>query len=226
MNGLEKYWRDARSLGPDAALAWRSNGVRGVWDEVAERTTRRLWRQGRLLVVAQPLAAGAERLPPAGVTIAPLADSDWRPLAELVTARRLARVREAAARGRILMVAWRGPALSRRPVGYAWLSMSMEPGIETYRLPLPADAVYLWGLWVHPEERRAGIGAALGAARARFALERGYAQGWRLVAPANVASMRTLERAAEGRSRVVGSLCYLKLGRRLRQRYTSRGEAE
>jgi GNAT superfamily N-acetyltransferase len=94
----------------------------------------------------------------------------------------------------------------------------MRPEVSQCPLGLPPHAAYLWDLYVVPAERRSGVGSALAGERLRTARALGCSEGWRTIAPDNVASLTTLRRSAAV-TRVVGELRYLKLGSRLFTRF-------
>jgi len=155
----------------------------------------RLWTRRRLLVIEQDTAALAEVRTPDGVRIAPLEGTaaEARALDEILTsgiAREFARRRAAGREG---LIAWRGD----RAVGYTWMSRSVDPAVEGLPLALPEEAAYLWDLFVVRDERGTGVGSALTAARLAWARDEGFAFGWRLVRPANRASVRTAEKTGE-----------------------------
>jgi len=209
-----KYARDLRTFPADAALGWRHEHWRGVWDALAPRSFHRVFRSGRMVVFAQPLASAREIPPPEGVTLARLREQDWPALAKLVTQRDLERFRLLAGRGHVCIVAWR----DSRPIGHAWVAARMEPEVSLCPVPLPADAAYLWDLYVVPAERSSGVGSALASARLRVARERGYREGWRMIAGSNRPSIRTLAKTA-GDTRIVGEVRFVKLLSRLRSRF-------
>jgi GNAT superfamily N-acetyltransferase len=212
---LQKYATDWRSFPADAALSYRLDGIRGVWDALAPRTVHRVFRQGRLVVFAQSLTGMAEVGAPSGVTIGLVEENDWPALATIATRRELERFRDLVAAGRHFLVARRGS----RPIGYAWVAERMGPDVSQVPLPLPEDAAYLWDLYVLPAERSNGVGSALARARLQTARERGFREGWRAIAPSNHASLRTLRKSGQG-VRIVGELRYLKLGTRMYVHYT------
>jgi ribosomal protein S18 acetylase RimI-like enzyme len=72
----------------------------------------------------------------------------------------------------------------------------------------PSDAAYLWNLYVLPSERSNGTGTALAQARLRLARELGFREGWRMVAPSNRPSLRTVEKSGTG-TRIVGELQFV-----------------
>jgi GNAT superfamily N-acetyltransferase len=91
-----------------------------------------------------------------------------------------------------MLVAWR----DRIPIGYMWYTDRVEPDIEVFDLPLPPGAVYGFGMYVVPQERRQGIGGALIAERGRHAKARGFTHAWRMVRDDNVAARRIAVRAS------------------------------
>jgi GNAT superfamily N-acetyltransferase len=211
---LAKYVTDLITLPADAALAYRHEGLRGIWDAVAPRTIHRIVRTSRLIVFAQPLDGIPETRPPAGVTIERLRRDQIGSLDTIVGARDRERFRRLLEVGCIGLVAWRG----NRPVGYGWIAIEMRPEVSQCPLGLPPHAAYLWDLYVVPAERRSGVGSALAGERLRTARALGCSEGWRTIAPDNVASLTTLRRSAAV-TRVVGELRYLKLGSRLFTRF-------
>jgi GNAT superfamily N-acetyltransferase len=211
---LAKYARDIATLPGDAATGYRNEGVRGAWDAVACRTVHRVIRTSRLMLFAQTLDDLPEVAPPAGVAISPLGSDEVEAMAPIAGERDRERFRGLLAVGCVGLVAWR----AGRPVGYAWIASAMRPEVSLYPLELPAHAAYLWDLYVLPAERRGGLGSALAAERLRTVRELGYTEGWRMVAPDNIASLRTLRRTGL-RPRVVGEVRCLKLGPRLFGRF-------
>lgn len=202
---MNKYVRDAITLPLDAGRAWRHSGARGVWREVRLRTLDRLSRHG-LALLLEHVVADVPHLPlPDGVRIAPFAGPDWSPFLALVTEQRIGKFRTRIARGRECLVAWRGD----RPVGFTWISTKMERDIETYPLPLPADATYHWDLFVASAERGTGLGTALAFARLHHAHEKAFRVGWRLIDIDNLASQRTAQKTASSNTRVLGELRYV-----------------
>jgi GNAT superfamily N-acetyltransferase len=72
---------------------------------------------------------------------------------------------------------------------------------------------------VDPRERGRGVGSALVSARLSAARERGHRRAWRVIAPENRPSLRTIEKSSGGAARVVGSLTYVTFFGRMRLRY-------
>jgi GNAT superfamily N-acetyltransferase len=212
---LAKYVTDLVTLPGDAALAYRTEGLRGIWDAVAPCTVHRIVRSSRLIVFAQPLDAIPEIRSPAGVIIEPLRPDQIPSLAPITGDRDRQRFRRLLEVGCIGLVAWRGD----RPVGYGWVATEMRPDVSQCPLALPPHAAYLWDLYVVPAERRTGVGSALAGERLRTARALGFTEGWRTITPDNVASLTTLRRSAAV-TRVIGELRYLKLGPRLFTRFT------
>jgi ribosomal protein S18 acetylase RimI-like enzyme len=217
---LSRYLTDLRTFPADAALAWSQRGLAGVREELAHRTLYRVLRWGRMWVLEQDLSLLRAQQPPPGVTIEEF-QGDWSELSEIATSREIRGFERAAAGGRVCLVARRGG----RPIGYTWISFSIDASIETYQIPLPADAAYGWNLFVVPSERRSGTGTALTAARLALMRERGYARGWRMISPSNQASRRTYEKTSTAGSRQVATLSYVKIWRHLITRYVPSSEA-
>jgi ribosomal protein S18 acetylase RimI-like enzyme len=212
---LATYARDCQTFPADAALAYRTGGLRGVWDAFARRTLQRLVRTGRLVVFAQPLDGAPSIEPPDGVTISPITAAECDALATLVPGRELDRFRTLLSTGHHCLVAWR----RSDPIGYAWVAEWISPDVTMVPLPLPAHAAYLWDLYVLPAERCNGIGSALASARCQVARGRGFREGWRTIEPSNHASIKTLTRSGPG-ARIVGDVRYLKLIARMYTRFT------
>jgi GNAT superfamily N-acetyltransferase len=216
-NRLKKYLDDVRTLPADAALGYRNDGLKGVWKAVAVRSIHRVMWRGRVIVFAQTLDREVELALPAGTTITPLKESDWPALHQLVSRRDLENFRVALVNGRHCLVAWR----QGRAVGYAWVGGGFCPDLTTWRIPLelPRRAAYLWNLYVLPAERGNGIGTALANARLQKAKELGFREGWRMVAPSNRASLKTVWNSGTS-IRIVGELRMLKFMFKMYARFT------
>jgi GNAT superfamily N-acetyltransferase len=212
---LSKYLADLVTFPGDAALAFRNEGLRGVWGAITPRTVHRIVRVSRLRIFAQPL----DRIPavtrPAGVTIARLRPEEIPSLTAVAGERDRGRFRRLLEIGCVGLVAWR----AARPVGYAWVATEMHPEVSHCPLELPAGAAYLWDMYVVPAERSGGVGSALASERLHTARALGCSEGWRMITPDNAPSLRTLYRSGRT-TRVVGEMRYLKLGPRLYSRFT------
>jgi GNAT superfamily N-acetyltransferase len=207
---LAKYAADLATLPADAALGYRNEGLRGVWDAVATRTVHRVIRASRLTVFAQTLEEIPDAPPPPGIRIARLRVEEVEALAPIAGERERERFRRLLEIGCIGLAAWRG----ERPVGYAWVAGEIRPEVTHCPLQLPPHAAYLWDLYVLPSERGSGLGSALAAERLRTARRLGRSEGWRMITPDNTASLRTLGRSGAP-PRVVGEFRCVKLGPRL-----------
>ncbi|MBK5187857.1 MAG: GNAT family N-acetyltransferase [Gemmatimonadaceae bacterium] len=215
---MNKYVRDAVTFPRDAGAAWRHAGAPGVWREIRVRTLDRISRRGLALVLEHVLDDVPPVVLPDGIRIAPFAGPDWSPFLAITTANRIASFHTRIARGRECLVAWRGD----RPVGFTWISARMDPDIETYPLPLPADATYHWDLYVASSERGNGLGTALAFARLHHARGRHFRAGWRLIDVDNLASQRTAQKtaAAASSTRVIGEVRYASFGGKSWSRFT------
>ena len=214
MSRLARYVSECRSFPADVRIAWSTQGWRGVWDAVARRTLRKLLRADRMILFAQHLEELPEVPLPDGVTVARLDPRELPMLAYLVSQRDLEDFRALLAAGRIAVVAWRGG----RAVGYAWLAERLGPDVTRCPIPLTEGAAYVWDLYVVPAERSRGVGSALVAGRLALARELGYQEVWRMIAPHNLPSLRTLR--AGGAARVVGEIRYLQMLGVMRARFT------
>jgi GNAT superfamily N-acetyltransferase len=203
---IRKYLTDAATLPGDAVLSYQLAGMRGIWDALADRTLHRVLRTGHVIVFAQLLESAPEVLPPPGVAIRPLSQKDWPALSKIVTRRSLALFRTLAANGRHGLVAWRGS----EAIGYGWVAEQIGPDVTACPLAMPPYAAYLWDLYVVPGERSNGVGSALASARVQLARGLGFREGWRMIAPANRASLRTLAKTGPDR-KIVGELRFIKI---------------
>ena len=212
---LGKYMADCRTFPADAALSYQLGGMRGIWGALADRTLHRILRTGHLVVFAQLLESAPEVPPPPGVAIRRLSDNDWPALSRIVTRRSLASFRILAANGRHGLVAWRGS----EAIGYGWVAEWIGPDVSTYPLALPPHAAYLWDLYVVPAERSSGVGSALSSARVQLARRLGFREGWRMIAPSNGASLRTLAKTGTD-TRTVGELRFIKIFASIHARFS------
>jgi GNAT superfamily N-acetyltransferase len=203
---LGKYVADVRSFPADAVLSYRLAGMRGIWNALAERTIHRVLRTGHVMVFAQQLESAPEVLAPAGVIIRALRDNDWPALSRIATQRSLASFRLLAATGRHCLVAWRGA----EAIGYGWVAERIGTDVTACPVAMPPDAAYFWDLYVVPAERSNGVGSALASARVQLARRLGFREGWRMIAPENAASLRTLAKTGT-HTRTVGELRFIKI---------------
>jgi GNAT superfamily N-acetyltransferase len=217
MSRLAAYLQDLRTLPGDAMLAYGRDGLQGAWKTVASRSLHRAFRSGRLIIFAHDLDRLVDVSPPAGVRITELAEKDWPAVASLVGRRELDRFRSLAARGHHCLVAWRGDAA----LGYAWVAHEIGPDVAPWPLPIsfPSSAAYLWNLYVLPSERSGGIGSALASRRLQLAREAGFREGWRMVAPSNASSLRTVQKTSAG-TRALGEIRFVQLVGRTYARFT------
>ena len=200
---LEKYLLDLRTFPADAALGYRREGIRGVWRAVATRSVDRVLRVGRLIVFAHSLDRKLDLSFPPGIRVTRATDEELKLLGPVAGQRDVSRFRALVKNGRHCLIAWRGD----QPLGYTWVAAGVGPDIMMWPLPLefPSEAAYLWNLYVLPSERSNGIGTALAQARLQLAKELGFREGWRMVAPSNRPSIRTVEKSGTG-TRIVGEL--------------------
>jgi GNAT superfamily N-acetyltransferase len=203
---LSGWIGDLRTLPHDAALAYRRGGRSDLWGTLAHRSIYRVCRHGQLLIIAQALDSVREVPPPPGVHITELTPSDWPALAAIVTRRDLHGFARRLEAGTVGLVAWR----EQRPIGYTWVTERLLPFVIPCPFVLPSNAAYLFDLYVVPAERSEGVGSALASARLTLARARGFEEGWRMISPANRASLRTVERTAVKGTRVVAELRYVR----------------
>ena len=211
-----KYIEDCRTFPGDAIVAFRLQGSRGVWDALRQRTIDRIVASGHVMIFAQTLDSAPEVPAPPGVLLRPLTREDWPALATIVTQRDLRRFSALLTAGRHAVVAWRGS----QPIGYGWVAECLGPDVTVCPLAMPADAAYLWDLYVIPSERSSGVGSALASARIRIAKNCGFSEGWRMIAPENAPSLRTLAKTAN-HTRKIGELRFIKILSRVYFRFTA-----
>jgi GNAT superfamily N-acetyltransferase len=212
---LGKYVTDCRTFPADAVLSYQLGGMRGVWEALADRTLHRVLRTGHVIVFAQLLESAPEVPPPPGVQILPLSDKDWPALSKIVTQRSLVSFRKLAENGRHALVAWRGS----EAIGYGWVAERIGPDVTACPLAMPSYAAYLWDLYVVPSERSNGVGSALASARVQLARRLGFREGWRMIAPSNGASLRTLAKTGRD-NRTVGELRFIKVFASIHTRFS------
>jgi GNAT superfamily N-acetyltransferase len=207
------FFTDLRTLPGDVARAWRASGWVAVRDELRKRTVDRIGGYVRRYVVETDLSRLADIAPPREVEIRVFQGSDWNLLGDMLRSRLVHQFGQAAAEGRICLVAWS----RRRAVGYAWLSPAVESRHECYDLPLPSDAIYIWQVEVLRGERRPGVAAALLSSGLRLGRERGFRRSWMIVHPDRIAVLGAIAGVAP--SRVLGTVARLKVLSWIRSRY-------
>lgn len=204
---LSRWIGDLRTLPHDAALAYRRGGRGDLWTTLAHQSLYCVCRHGHLRIIAQTLDSFREVPPPPGVHITELAPDNWPALDGMVTRRELNGFARRLAAGMVGLVAWR----DSRPIGYTWFSERLLPTLTPCLFALPANAAYLFDLYVVPNERSGGVGSALASSRMALARVRGFEEGWRMISPANAASLRTVEKTGGRGIRVVKELRYVKV---------------
>lgn len=209
---VAERWRDFPS---EARRAYRLGGFGELGLLVADRSVHLLFRHDRMVVVAQTLDSIRETAIPKDVSITIAKREDMDSLSELASRSDIELFRTRLDAGGICLLAWR----DGRPVGYTWISERMGPDVTICPLPLPPNAAYLYDLYVAPAERSSGIGSVLVVARLRWARERGFAEGWRMVSVKNHASLRTVEKTRGEGTRVVGEMSYVKILDRMYPRF-------
>lgn len=212
---LRKYARDWATFPAAASAGYRHEGLRGVWTALADRSVHRLLSFGQLIVYAQSLEHVAPKPVPPGIRIARAEEGDWPAVGEIVSPRELVRFRSLVSAGRHCLLAWRGA----RVIGFGWVAERLGSDIPVAPPSMPADAAYLWHLYVSLEERGNGVGTALAEGRLCLAKELGFREAWRMIAPSNRASIRTLVNSGRG-SRIVGQLYFFQLLSRAHVRFT------
>jgi GNAT superfamily N-acetyltransferase len=204
---LSRWIGDIRTLPHDAALAYRRGGPGDLWTTLAHPSLYCVCRHGHLLILAQALDSFRHLPPPTGVRITEATTSDWPALDGMVTRRELNGFARRLAAGMVGLIAWR----DGRPIGYTWIAKRLLPSFTPCLFALPANAAYLFDLYVVPQERSGGTGSALSSARLELARAQGFEEGWRMISPGNAASLRTAEKTSGNGIRVVEELRYVKI---------------
>jgi GNAT superfamily N-acetyltransferase len=205
-NRRGRYAFDMRTLPTDLVTGWRVEGWQGAWHDLRNRSWSRVFRSGHFLALEQEVEGTPVPTMPAGVSIERLGEADLARLAGIVRRRDLAQFALRLEHGRECYVALRNGGA----VGYGWISLRLSPKIETYPLPLPGDAAYLWDLFVVKSARAQGIGAALVASRVQALRQRGIGRFWRLLSPRRPAAMATAAKLSCESTRVVGEIVHRK----------------
>jgi ribosomal protein S18 acetylase RimI-like enzyme len=202
---VNKYLRDVTTFPTDARLAWRTDGARGLWAELAERTFFRIVRSASYNLYERDLATVKNVAPPAGVEIRMLAPSEHAMLGAVMTRRRHAQLERNLAT-RTVYVALRSGAV----VGYSWWAPYLDTALDFSPLTLPSDAIFHGFVHVERAERHRGTASALFSAGERQFFDRGTRSCWFLVKSSNIAHARTARGRWGGRSRHIAQLSYLK----------------
>jgi GNAT superfamily N-acetyltransferase len=210
---LAKYLTDIRTFPGDATRAWRAGGWSAFQEEIRKRTLDRVGGYVRRFVIETDLSRLAEMSPPEEVDIRLFGGPDWQLLGDMGRSRLAVQFGEAAAAGRVCLVAWK----RRQAVGYAWFSPAIESRHESYDLPLPSDTLYIWQVEVKRSERRRGVAAALLSRGLQLGRDRGFQRSWMIIHPHNIASLRAIASIAP--SRVLGTVARLKVLSWMRSRY-------
>lgn len=203
---MNKYLRDVATFPTDARLAWRTDGARGLWSELAERTFFRIVRSASYNLYERDLATIRNLAAPAGVEIRMLAPSERAMLGAIMTRRRRAQLERNVA-SRTVVVALRGGAV----VGYSWWNTYLDTALDFSPLTLPSDAIFHGYVHVERAERHRGTASALFNAGERMFFERGARSCWFLVESSNIAGTRTARGRWGGRSRHIAQLSYLRI---------------
>jgi len=202
---VNKYLRDVATFPTDARLAWRTDGARGLWSELAERTFFRIVRSASYNLYERDLATIKNVAPPTGVEIRMLAPSEHAMLGAIMTRRRRAQLERNLAT-RTVFVALRSGAV----VGYSWWTSYLDTALDFSPLALPSDAIFHGFVHVERAERHRGTASALFSAGERMFFDRGARSCWFLIKSANIAGTRTARGRWGGRSRHIAQLSYLK----------------
>lgn len=203
---MNKYLRDARTFPADALQAWRTDGVHGLWEEIAERTLFRVARAARYDLYERDLSTVRITAPPAGVEIRMLGAAEHSLLDRLMTRRRRAQLDRGGPQRTVFAALRHG-----RVVGYSWWTHDFDGLISFAPLILPTDAVFHGYVHVERAERHHGTASALFSAGERYLHEQGAQLCWFLIKSTNVAGARTARGRWGGRSRHVARLSYRRL---------------
>ncbi len=212
---MNKYLLDVATFPGDARHAWRTDGARGLWTELAERTLFRIARIAHYNLYERDLATIKHVAPPDGVEVRMLARSEHAMLGALMTRRRRLQLeRDAAAR--TVFAALRHGTV----VGYSWWTPDFDSALDFSPLTLPSDAIFHGFVHVERSERHRGTASALFSVGERYFFDRGARACWFLIKSTNVAGVRTARGRWGGRSRHVAQLSYWKLPFHSKRRLT------
>jgi GNAT superfamily N-acetyltransferase len=202
---VNKYLLDIATFPGDARHAWRTDGSRGVWEEIAERTVYRFARRAHYDLYERDLST-IRRIPPSeGLEIRMLAPEEHARLGDLMTRRRRAQLERNPVH-RTVFAALRAGTV----VGYSWWTRSFDSALDFSPLVLPADGIFHGFVHVERAERHRGTASALFSAGEGYFHDRGTRVCWFLIKTTNVAGARTARGRWGGHSRHVARLSYSK----------------
>jgi GNAT superfamily N-acetyltransferase len=212
---LNKYLLDVATFPGDARHAWRTDGVRGLWTELAERTIFRIARTAHYNLYERDLSTITDVAPPDGVEIRMLGPTEHAMLGAIMTRRRRAQLERDLA-SRTIFAAFRNGTV----VGYSWWAPYFDSALDFSPLTLPADATFHGFVHVERAERHRGTARALFSAGERYLFDRGAQACWFLIKSTNIAGARWARGRWGGRSRHIAQLSYWKIPFRTRRRLT------
>lgn len=202
---MNKYLVDIATFPGDAHHAWRTDGRRGLWEEIAERTVYRFARTAHYDLYERDLST-IKRVPaPDGLEVRMLAPDEHARLGDLMTSRRSAQL-ERRAVDRTVFAALHGDTV----VGYSWWAPTFDSPLDFSPLVLPQDAIFHGFVHVERTERHRGTAAALFSAGEGWLHDRGARVCWFLMKAANIAGARTARGRWGGSTRLVARLSYSK----------------
>jgi GNAT superfamily N-acetyltransferase len=212
---VNKYLVDVATFPGDARHAWRTDGARGLWDEIAERTVYRIARSAHYDLYERDLATIRHVPPPDGLEVRMLAPDEHATLGTLMTRRRRAQLAREAAH-RTVFAAMRDGVV----VGYSWWTPTFDSALDFSPLVVPADAIFHGFVHVERAERHRGTAGALFSAGETYFHDRGTRVCWFLIRSSNIAGARTARGRWGGRSRHVARLSYWKFPFRTKRTLT------
>ncbi|HEV7705755.1 MAG TPA: GNAT family N-acetyltransferase [Gemmatimonadaceae bacterium] len=203
---MNKYLRDIATFPADAHHAWRTDGKRGLWDEIAERSLYRIARVAHYDLYERELATIKHVPPAAGLEVRMLRADEYEKLGALMTRRRRAQLARRVV-DRTVFAALRDGEV----VGYSWWTTTFDGALDFSPLELPADAIFHGFVHVERAERHLGTASALFSAGEMYLHERGARVCWFLIKSSNIAGARTARGRWGGPSRYIARLSYWKL---------------
>ncbi|MBA2683411.1 MAG: hypothetical protein H0U66_02840 [Gemmatimonadaceae bacterium] len=212
---MNKYLVDVATFPGDARHAWRTDGARGLWTELAERTIFRVARSALYNLYERDLATIRHVAPPDGVEIRMLGAHEHALLGAIMTRRRLAQLARDLA-SRTIFAALRDGVV----VGYSWWTPYFDSALSFAPLELPRDATFHGYVHVERAERKRGTASALFSAGERHLHAQGARVCWFLIKSTNVAGARTARGRWGGRSRHIAEVSYRKTLFRTKRRLT------